>query len=68
MEPGQTVEEAGRGCGGGRTWLWRMKDVAVEDAGRGCVTAGLAGYGESSFCPLLSSICPCTCPLLRPYM
>jgi len=25
--------------------------VAVEDAGRGCVTAGLAGYGESSFCP-----------------
>ena len=28
--------------------------MAVEDAGRGCVTAGLAGYGESSFCPLLS--------------
>jgi len=25
--------------------------VAVEDAGRGCVTEGLAGYGESSFCP-----------------
>ena len=23
--------------------------MAVEDAGRGCVTAGLAGYGESSF-------------------
>ena len=29
--------------------------MAVEDAGRGCVTEGLAGYGESSFCPLLSS-------------
>ena len=42
--------------------------MAVEDAGRGCVTEGLVGYGESSFCPRLSSICPCTCPLLRPYM
>jgi hypothetical protein len=29
VEPGEAVEEVGRGCGGGRTWLWRMQDVAV---------------------------------------